>query len=561
MQISTLTFENVMGARDVTLDLAGRRLGIFAGENASGKSSCAEGVRLCLRGVAERAPAKKDWRLLVSDGAQTGTVRIQFADGNAARLMLPTGTGSSPLAGLDEVRAQAWALALGHQQMSGLKAKERRSLITRLLGEESAHDKLAAALVERGLDQAKITTITPMLRAGLEAANKDVLDRAREAKGAWRGVTGEDWGAKKAPSWPATDPGPKPTKTSGTVLGEAGAVSRAMDDLQRQIGAADAVVSAEDLDKMRTTAGTFKVRDKKRGTLADEVKALEKAVGVVERQITAGSQPEPLTCTCCGAKQGIKDNVLVDFKPMPEGWMATIKQELADKKADLATKRAALSTAEREAGEAETAGRKLRAAEAAAAVDVEALKGQRAAKQEEHAQLLLQVEQIRAYDGWVKRRDDALRHHQDVTAWLAISEALQDPALMQSETAGPGERFNLELAYTTAGIGWKNVEVGEDGELRYGDRPVTFCSESERWRADAACAIAVAKLAGLGLVLLDRVDVIDASSRPALFRWLTVDSGLDTVLAFITVKERPKMPDSVAVIWLGAEKVPAEAAA
>ncbi|HZR35148.1 MAG TPA: hypothetical protein VFA75_07215 [Nevskia sp.] len=561
MQITSLNIENVLGAGEVSLDLAGRRLGLIAGEHATGKSSCAEAVRLCLRGVSERAPAKKDWRLLVRDGAQSGMVRIQFAGGESARLMLPTGAGSSPLAGLDEVRAQAWALVLGHQQMSAMKPKERRALVTRLLGEESAHDKIAAALLRRGLEAVKVETITPMLRAGLEAANKDALDFAREAKASWRAITGEDWGAKKAPGWPATDPGPKPMRTASAVFGAASTVSQAMEALQRQIGAAGAVVGEEELAQLRKTAATAEACELKRAAASHRVQALVEAVADLERRIATGGQGTPLTCPCCSTRLVYKDAALEKAQELPEGWLNAVRAELADKKSELAAQRLKLDAAARAAGEAEVAVRRVNAAEAAAAVDVDALKDQHQARKDEHDRLMAEIEQIRAYEAWTKRRDNALRYHQDVMAWLEISQALQDPELSASESASAGERLNLELASITAGIGWKGVEIGDEGELRYAGRPVAFCSESERWRADAVCAIAIAKLAGLGLVLLDRLDILLPKVRAPFLRWLTLDSGLETVLAFAAMKERPQMPDSVAVVWLGTEIPEAEVAA
>jgi hypothetical protein len=52
-----------------------------------------------------------------------------------------------------------------------------------------------------GTRRHKVEQVIPMLRGGFEPAHKEAAGAARDAKGAWRGVTGETWGAQKAPTW------------------------------------------------------------------------------------------------------------------------------------------------------------------------------------------------------------------------------------------------------------------------------------------------------------------------------------------------------------------------
>ena len=58
-----------------------------------------------------------------------------------------------------------------------------------------------------------------------------------------------------------------------------------------------------------------------------------------------------------------------------------------------------------------------------------------------------------------------------------------------------------------------------------GDRPVALCSESERWRAQAALQLTLAAMTDSKVVVLDRADLLDASNRQGLVRALERVTG------------------------------------
>ena len=98
-------------------------------------------------------------------------------------------------------------------------------------------------------------------------------------------------------------------------------------------------------------------------------------------------------------------------------------------------------------------------------------------------------------------------------------------------------------------------------EIRAGGRPYGLLSESERWRADAAIAEAIAHRSGLGLLVLDRLDVLDLDGRSRCIRWL---AGLARrgaqVIVMATLKACPeRLPEGVRCVWLEGGRIVAAA--
>ena len=66
-------------------------------------------------------------------------------------------------------------------------------------------------------------------------------------------------------------------------------------------------------------------------------------------------------------------------------------------------------------------------------------------------------------------------------------------------------------------------------------------SESEHWRLSLALQIALAKLTGIGLAILDRADVLAGASRGLAMRAIA-EAGLDQAFILASAADRPKLP-------------------
>ena len=73
---------------------------------------------------------------------------------------------------------------------------------------------------------------------------------------------------------------------------------------------------------------------------------------------------------------------------------------------------------------------------------------------------------------------------------------------------------------------WPSVGVTAGGSITIGTRPAQLCSESERWRAQAALQLTIAAITGSAAVVLDRADMLDREGR----------DGLEAAVGLVTSK-------------------------
>ncbi len=553
MKITRIHISNVLGVADAELQMASSPLALICGDNAVGKSSFREAVSLALRGVADRAPAKKDWQKLVTDGAVSGSVLIEVDGGAPAKLRLPSGTGASPWSTLDDVAKYAADLCLGNKSFSREPDKTRRALIGKLYAAQDAHTAIAAKLVSAGQPSDLVTTITPLLRTGTEDAITECQRRATEGKGAWKRITAETWGSVKGAEWqPAGSPGCKPKRTVVQLEADKRLIDSDIAGLNQRIGAASRELTQDELKQLRTTAKSFATREADRvdrKAIVDELVTTEQALQDEHSAATTGTA---LTCPHCQQAVALKGGALVEAKPVRQEEVARLAENLKQVREQLKSARIEYNDAAAAADEADRAARRLRQIESQPKVDVEQLQQDLAAKRANIEGIDIEIAEAKAWQHWHSQRDDAAVEHASIVKWLALAEALADPSIGVTDASNPVAEFNAAMLGVSEAIGWGTAVLGDAGELYFDGHPINFASESERWRADAVVAIVLAReIPEIGMVMLDRCDVLAPQSRPALFRYLATDSGLGAALAFATLKAPPKMPESVAVLWLG----------
>lgn len=202
MRLKKVQVRNFIGCRDICIDVATPIL-IVAGDNESGKSSLYESITLAATGEMARVNLKKDYGDVVTDGARTGNIFIEFDDAQAS-FEVPSGKwGESK-----SLTAPALRYSLNAHRFSGLDETERRRFLFALSGKSPSKEEVTKRLRARGgISDALIAEVLPVLTAkGFDGASKYAADQARESKGRWRETTSEQWGAAKAPEWKADSP-------------------------------------------------------------------------------------------------------------------------------------------------------------------------------------------------------------------------------------------------------------------------------------------------------------------------------------------------------------------
>lgn len=613
MKLTRLSVQSFLGVRSAELSFE-TPITLFAGRNGAAKSSLSEAVRMALTGESVRVEHKKDYRALLTDEATAGFAEVEFVGGKAS-ITLPSGAQEF---GAGEMRMSLPAAAtllgaigyvLDAPRFSSLDGNARRAFLFQLMNLSAGGEAVRQRLLDRGCDAERVEAVMPLLRAGFDAACTEAKAKARDAKAAWRTVTGETYGEKKALTWRCAKP-----------AFDAAALDRARADLAKieeeiETGTAKlgelqgrAVQAQEQQGKMaglRQTASLY-------ARIADKLNRDEFELGVWTRKVAetrekagtpAPTRPAVVDATLRGLATvaaefltltheseglaGYRDDGTVapwaEFESLlnrADQHLTAYQREhgaLAEKPADpeaqaklpeyekaLELYQRSVDNGKRDLAESNRAAEALAELDKAGLIEVpdegeinvlkarmEALKGSRRTQQATIAELQGHKQLAEQAD---RKTEQAAQHHADVQAWDAIAGALAPdgiPGEMLAEALNP---INGRLAESAQIAEWPAVRIAPDMAITYGARPIGLCSESERWRADAMIAEAISYLSGAKLLVLDRVDVLDLKGREDLLYWLSeraADGDLDSALLFATLKALPaQLPAGIQGVWI-----------
>ncbi len=461
MKISRIEIINFLRLRRLKVDLKEPVMHLFAGLNEAGKTSLLEAIRYCLLGETERITLKRDYKLMVTDGAKEGMVRLVLDTGVYER-DVASGKGTA-----DDLQVPvALEYLLDATRYPWMDAKKRRAFMFGLLGINIDREMVTERLRDREIPDPVIDKIIPMLRSGFDAAHAEAKSQATEARGGWGGVTGERYGAEKAKTWEPTS-----KELDQKVIDECH----------------DALVEAE-----------------------VAYSEAEQRVGA----FTGSPLGTSFDCPSCGARLLYATNSV----------RVVTEEDRADHPLQDDKKRAELYAASTAAKQALDA-----AAEA-------------------HNLILRQIEWNEHADT-VKNRAEGFAH--SVASWAACADALAPDGIPGEIVADRLKPLNDRLRQTSIYTTWPQAVVTPTMDILVENRPFGLQSESSQWRAQAAIAEAISHISGVGLLILDRMDVLDLGNRGKLIKWLMgVAEDHNNILLIGTLKAPPKLPASVAVHWL-----------
>lgn len=561
MKITKIAASNFLGARSVELSTQ-KPIILIAGKNGAGKSSLSEAVRMALTGETVRVGLKKDFAALVTEGQESGFVEVSTAD-DAYSVVLPAGKGIHSDNG-------ALPYVLDAQRFARLDPNERRAFLFGLMGLKTDGKAVRDRLLAKGCDAAKIEAVAPFLRAGFDAAQKEAQGKARECKAQWKTTTGgEAYGSVKAASWKAQKPEVKADELAQaradlvTVEAEIEAETKRLGELQgraRQVAEQQAK-----LNGLRQQAGMY-------ARFADKLERDEAGLKELEEKVArlkgSNLSQDALPCPCCGVMLVRKDDALVEAAPLAVGTEDDLAA-LPEYERALKLMQSAVANCKRDLAAADTAARTLKELEDETgepedeATDIAALEQRIAAIKHHRGNHQAAIRLIEEAERRAAEADDkttrAAGLHQDVQAWEAIAAALAPdgiPGEMLAEALGP---INARLAQSAADAEWLRIVIDTDMSVLNlhkdrAPRPYALLSESEKWRADAMIAEAIAHLSGVRILVLDRFDVLDLKGREDLIAWLDIlaqDGEIDTALIFGTLKALPaQLPETVEAFWI-----------
>lgn len=569
MRITKLEITNFQGLRHAALDVSAPVL-LVAGHNGAGKSSLLDAISHAFTGKPGRVAQKQHIGQLITEGAKKGEARVEWLDESgevqACGVALPSGKGS-PLAD-----SPFLPFVLDASRFAALDAKDRRRVLFDLTDASASPAEVGKRLEAKGLDLALFEKVKPLLRSGFPAAVEQAKAYASEARGAWKAITGENYGSDKANGW---EPEAPPVIVSEEELESARAELRAtaqdLDEAQQTLGSskrahADAQSRASRITALRETAA---LADRRRNKLAtDEANQDEWSEKVMAAEAAASGEPahQPLTCPHCQGAVDLQAGQLVPHQPPAKVADPEAAKRLEEYRGYLASAQRAVANSQRDLKESEDAAAQATAleGETAQAPSAEAIaNGEQAINELRQARDRQQakVQSLQeAFNAAAQRQDvikQAADFHAEVCAWSALADALSPtgiPAEILADAIGPVNELLQRLSGTA---GWSPVQISADIDVTFGGRLYGLLSESERWRCDATIALAIATISGLRLALLDRFDVLDVPARTQqamkLFQSLAAGGEIDTLIVAGTLKEpMANTPDWLQAVWIDA---------
>lgn len=603
MRLEHIHIENFQGIRALDLELP-TPITLVAGHNGAGKSSLAEAIRLALGGDAARVGLKKEYPALVTEGAKIGAICLDL-DGAPVSITLPGGKRAGEAA---VPTSPALPYVLAPEMFMAAKADDRRTLLFALTGVSAKADEIERRLLERGCDATLVTQIKPILRTGFAAGAAFAAGRATEAKGAWRGVTHETWGSKKAETWEAEIPAYDQAALD--------AARASLAELEQRIEVRAKSLGA--LEQQTKTAAARASQVAQRAEQAaklpallaklqhDEAELANWTARVEELQARAGTAPrEGLVhdlARALGAflrltddSQGVVGyhlngdtaswdefdelNAAAEALKAYEAQYGPLDATVGDPKAAAELPRAieardllqrAVNNDRRDIAAAEAAGQEAEDDSAEAQVspaDLEAARASLARLRQERQTIQERVDELlnaqQAAVSAAARTENARRYHAEVMAWGAIGDALSPDGIPGEILADALQPLNSRLADLAGRAGWSAPVVAADMGVTAAGRPYRLLSESEQWRVDALIALALANLSGLRCVILDRFDCLDPDGRVGaleLLDDLARDEQVDTVLLLGTLAKPPAPPSEMFTVhWFEGGQESAEA--
>ena len=549
MKLNRVAVRAFMGAVSIEI-MPSRPIQLVAGANGAGKSSFLEGVKAGLIGTIDRVALKKHYGALVTEGERIGTVIIEH-DGGRRAFTVPNGRHEVE-GGIDGT--DFLPFVLDPHKFSGLEPAARRPILMDLCDAKADADSVAKRLAKE-FDCDKTFVVDVMARyvaGGFESAEKLAREKASEARGAWKAITGKAWSSQASATWEAPAAEPVSDEDVEKAWAELGAAAEKVSQALREQGAIEQ--KAREYAKAVDEIERLKEHAEKIDRIRDKLKRDEEELKIWTEKLAAlpppaGTPAPTLACPDCGAVLKMQSGMLVHHDhssaPDPEveikrksqqDAVALYTRSVENGKRDLLlAEQAKVKLAELQEIEPVDAGAITAAKEHAKACDT----AHRAA-QAAHTSLVAMKQQ---HDDANRLTAAAQVQHKEVVAWVALAEALSPEGLPARILADALDPINAALVEIGNAFEWGHARINADMAIEWKGRPYNLLSKGEQFRVDVMLTVAIARLSGLRFAIIDGADILDPQGREDLLFGLdeayVMSDSIDQVFVGMTLRQRP----------------------
>ena len=518
-----IKIRNFRGVERADLNISG--ITLLAGLNWAGKSSVCIGVGAALSGevMPVEGLLKREAGALVRLGADGGMIEISKEDATAT-IFYPNAERETKGSG----SLEASAIAIGRRSVAIMDPKERAKELAVYLKARPSNEDLALALEDAGLLPAVIDKIVAVVREqGWDEAHGIAKVTGAKLKGAWEEVTqGERYGSTKAETWFPPDWDEGLVGASEQTLEEAKA--SAQTSLEKAI--AETAVSEDEVDRFRAQAAELEPAKARIVKLEQAIKVLEEQFRKAQEERTAlpsGYRDTELLLDC---PDGDMRHELVITRKAATTTYKLVKPRKKPSDAALKKQRDAIISADGKISKLNTElsdarialseGRDVMARSEKAAEQLSAAEGKTGDQNAVEQARNVHAEAARRLGAW-RSKNAADRHHRSILGNQAIVAVLAPVGLRKSVLARAIDKFNQDhLAPLCEAAGWKAVTLEADLSIRYGGRPYMLLSNSEQYRLRVILQIAMAKIDGSALMVMDGAEILDWAGQNGLIKVL-----------------------------------------
>ena len=519
-----IKIRNFRGVERADLNISG--ITLLAGLNWAGKSSVCIGVGAALSGevMPVEGLLKREAGALVRLGADGGMIEISNEDATAT-IFYPNAERETKGSG----SLEASAIAIGRRSVAIMDPKERAKELAVYLKAQPSSEDLALALEDTGLlAPAVIDKIVAVVREqGWDEAHGIAKVTGAKLKGAWEEVTqGERYGSTKAETWFPPDWSEDIAGASQQSLEEAKA--SAQTSLEKAI--AESAVSESEVEGFREQAAELEPAKAKVIGSEQAIEDLEKRLRRAQEEraaLPSGYRDTELLLDC---PDGDMQHELVITRKAATTTYKLVKPRKKPSDAALKKQRDAIISADGKISKLNTEltdarfvlseGRDIIARSKRAAERLSAAEGKTGDQDAVEKARNAVAEAERCLRAWTAK-SAADRHHRSILGNQAIVAVLAPVGLRKSVLARAIDKFNQEhLAPLCEAAGWKAVTLEADFSIRYGGRPYMLLSNSEQYRLRVILQIAMAKIDGSALMVMDGAEILDWAGQNGLIKVL-----------------------------------------
>lgn len=511
----TLTCSNIRTLADASIEL-GDGITLVAGRNGAGKTSLALALRACVWGTADPWNAKlgEDALARLMRGPNQKTAAAELVGDDASRRI------EWPKRGVTGTRSPLHASPIALHAVDPTKL-EPAKLQAKLIDALQAHPDeaaIAAAFADGRAEACGWSSAAEAVKDLGACGWDDCADKARkaaqQARGEWKAVARENYGAKKADGWAPEGFVDEPLETLEARVTEA--------RKRRDEAVGNAALSERDREHYEALAGEEADAKARRDRLRAEHAAAVKALDDLASE-WAAMPPQVTTRHACPECEAALDLL---------GNGELVKAIDADERARRDEAVGSFTARQVEAQETrDRLGREVNAAEAKLKAIAEAQENLAKAKRKTGGRDAVD-EATKALDAAEravaarKARDAAANAHVKVMAATEVEQELGPSGLRWRCLKAALDLANKELARLSEVMGCELVQLvaGEEVRIAYADRDLRAApeaaSESERFRARTLLQLLVARRDGSGIVVVDGADILDGPSRGGLMKLL-----------------------------------------